>query len=133
MLQPGGILRGRVVRRNGAAAGHVPVILQMEGRGVESLVTNDEGEFWIEGLPGGVMTIRSGATTASYRIWAAGTAPPIADAEARLVRDEVVRGQLGSVEDRLSQPGALSAIGLGLGGVASTVLLTMNMNSDDAS
>ncbi len=132
-LHPGGVLRGRVVWRSGAAASHVPVTVHREGRSVESLVTQDDGQFWIEGLSGGVMTIRSGATTTCYRIWTVGTAPPTADTEACLVRDEVVRGQFGSVEDRLTQPGALSAIGLGLGGVASTVLLTMNMNSDDAS
>ncbi len=117
-LQPGGVLRGQVVRPDGSPLGNVHLALCRHDREIASATTNAQGAFAISGLRGGVYHLRLGNSLTIFRAWAPRTAPAAARPGILLVRDEsLVRGQ-----NTLSLP-AISGTSLVIGGIVATAIV----------
>ena len=94
MVGPG-VLQGRVSSELGAAQAAAPVIVRRGGETLAVATTDADGTFVVRGLAAGVYEIVTDGTAAIIRIWAPGTAPPVAARmiELRTSRD-VVRGKV---------------------------------------
>ncbi|MEN6405913.1 MAG: carboxypeptidase-like regulatory domain-containing protein [Thermoguttaceae bacterium] len=77
-LSDGGALNGKVVDTQGAGIGGVPVVVKSQDRSVAAATTAPDGTFSIQGLRGGVYQVVAVNGHGVYRLWSAGTAPPIA-------------------------------------------------------
>ncbi len=95
-LGPGGLLTGQVVDENGVAQPGLPVVIQQGQQQVVRTATDENGQFFAQGLRGGQHQIVTPAGPVAYRFWAANTAPPAANNAALVVANhDVVRGQYG--------------------------------------
>jgi hypothetical protein len=98
-LDGNGAMHGHILNQSGASISHAKVSVYRLNQIVLSTETNDQGEFTIRGLRGGLyQVVASNANgesgVALYRVWAAGTAPPSSISDVVMVmRQEVVRGQ----------------------------------------
>ena len=94
-LDHGGVLRGSVADRQGAAAARVPVTLLHNGNVAAQAKTDEQGSFEFDQVRGGVYLITAGEAGQICRAWAPGTAPPAAVTRVLVVADSAVsRGQL---------------------------------------
>ena len=92
-LRDGGVLVGQLVDGQGAPLPAAMISIQSQGRPVAEAKTNDQGEFAVNGLKGGVYEIAAPGHQGAYRVWAPRTAPPAASNGVLLVSDaDVVRG-----------------------------------------
>lgn len=95
-LWQGGTLIGQVQNAQGVAKAGVPVAVYSGKDQVAAVKTDANGYFTVTGLRGGLYQVASTDGVATYRLWAANTAPPSAQPGAILVADQdLVRGQLG--------------------------------------
>ena len=81
-LSDGGALQGKVVDLQGSGVAGVPVSVKIQDRNVATATTAADGTFRIQGLRGGVYQVAAGQGQAVYRLWSAGTAPPVAQTSA---------------------------------------------------
>jgi hypothetical protein len=96
-LQSGGTLTGQVVDSQGQAKPQANVNVYHQDQQVASTKTDENGNFSVRGLRGGVHTVAAGEGVATYRFWAPNTAPPQAQSQAMLVADQnVTRGNIGN-------------------------------------
>jgi len=112
-LRPGGVLQGQVVDPQGVPAAGTRVVLAREGKPLATTQTDDQGRFGFSGLKGGLYQLATAQNGGMYRLWATGTAPPAARADALLVSgDSVVRGAMGQggMLSFLANPWVLGAI-----------------------
>jgi len=125
-LDTQGKFHGQVVRENGAIASDVMIHVLKNGREVTTASTNEEGQFEISGLKGGVYQLVTGESGVMYRVWAPRTAPPAAKQVALLVDDHgVIRAQDRPVLNFLTNPWVLGV------GVAAAIAVPLAL--DDAS
>lgn len=75
-LDDDGLLLGTVSTEAGEPIPDADVDIVFAGAVVASTQTEADGSFRVAGLREGVHEIRSGSTTASYRLWRPETAPP---------------------------------------------------------
>ena len=95
-LQEGGVLVAQVYTAEGTPHAGTTVTIQKQGRQLVQATTDANGMLAVSGLQGGVYQLAVGQTVGSYRLWAPGTAPPVAKSGALLVEGQgVVRGQFG--------------------------------------
>jgi hypothetical protein len=96
-LQPGGLLVGQVLDTKMQPMRGAAVVVQVEGQTAATTATDGRGLFAVSGLHGGVHQVVVGDATENCRLWVAGTAPPSAMPQLRIVpgQAEVVRGQWG--------------------------------------
>jgi len=121
-LDRDGKLHGLVLGGTGVPARRVEVTALRQGHVVTRTVTDASGRFQLVGLHGGLWRLAGGNADGLFRVWAAGTAPPAARAEAVLrVHRPVVRGQ-NSQGARLTTDGVLLGAVL-LGGAAVPVIV----------
>lgn len=93
-LQDGGILYGRIYDANGLAKAQSEVVLVMNSKPVAIATTDQQGQFVIRGVRGGVYRLETNLGGGLYRVWAPGTAPPSAKQSITVVAaGRVVRGQ----------------------------------------
>ena len=94
VLGPGGTLTGQLVDGQGKSlANQIVSATQSKGK-VHQAVTDSSGRFLINQLSSGVYTIRSDKSGRVCRLWADGTAPPVATSELLIVHgDMITRGQ----------------------------------------
>lgn len=93
-LRRGGQLVGQLFNGAGSPLQSTPVTILWQGRKLGQTVTDANGLFAVTGLRGGTYTIAAAGTSAAFRLWAPGTAPPSAVNAAMVVSgDPVVRGQ----------------------------------------
>jgi len=110
-LQAGGALVGQVVDQQGVPLAHTPVLVRQNDQEVASTITDDNGRFEVSGLRGGLYQVVAGQGVGIYRLWAANTAPPTAQASAMVVSgNDVVRGQDGGLLYWLTNPWVLAGI-----------------------
>lgn len=83
-LEPGGILRGRVLDKDGSPLAGIPVVAGRD-RPAFTTQTDAHGVFAFTDLPGGVYHISTPVGTVVYRLWAPGTAPPVASRQPLIV------------------------------------------------
>ncbi len=105
-----GELTGFVVNEQGKAVARSKVIVMHGRKAVAETMTDDAGQFRIEGLRGGVYQIVHAEGVSVFRVWANGTAPNSARANALVVVGKrLIRGQNEVGPLTLMQPGTLAA------------------------
>ena len=110
-LQEGGVLIAQVYTAEGTPHAGTTVTIQKQGRQLVQATTDANGMLAVSGLQGGVYQLAVGQTVGSYRLWAPGTAPPIAKPGALLVEGQgVVRGQFGGGGGFMNNPWVWTAI-----------------------
>lgn len=97
-LAAGGVFGGQVVASDGQPIAGAAVALQQGGQAVAQAVSDKNGAFAFQNVPGGTYVVATEGASAPYRLWAPQTAPPAADSAVMLVKgNDVVRGQFGGV------------------------------------
>ncbi len=110
-LGAGGLLVGRVVDARGLPVAGVPVAVEQDGHVVATLKSEDNGDFRVKGLRGGVhrVVVRDGATV--LRLWAAKTAPPTARQSLMVVSDkDILAAQHAPLKVWLADPFVMAGI-----------------------
>lgn len=98
-LAAGGTFKGQVLNAEGLALGGVDVTLYQGTEEIARTVTNQEGQFAVSNLRGGVYQVNAENTQENYRLWSEDTAPPTAQEEVAIVSSpKVVRGQIGGID-----------------------------------
>jgi Carboxypeptidase regulatory-like domain len=93
-LSSGGVFSGQVVDAEGRSQAGSSVMVCQQQQVVATATTDQQGQFSIRGLQGGVYQVVAGQGMKSFRLWAPDTAPPGAQQSALLVADgQSVRGQ----------------------------------------
>jgi hypothetical protein len=92
-LRPGGLLVGQLVNPQGKPLAKVKVTLEDDqGRELAATVTDEQGQFAIQGVRGGVHQIVTPQGRWFYRLWTSEMAPPSAQQGALIVVGDTVRG-----------------------------------------
>ncbi len=142
LLGQEGVLAGSVLNQSGVAVAGLPVRVLHEEHVIATAVSDERGQFAVQGLRNGAHTVQLGATKQPVRFWSNTAAPPAAVSRMAIVIDEeVVRGQCGDGSEEGCGEGFASghqgawktAFGVLLigGAVAATLALTLD-NDDDA-
>jgi hypothetical protein len=92
-LDETGALNGRVVDAQGRGIANIPLQIGRDGQVVASTVTGSRGQFTARQLVGGVYDISTPNGQATYRIWPANAAPPIAARSIQITDGQIIRGQ----------------------------------------
>ena len=134
-----GVLSGSVLNRSGLPVSGLPVQVLHEDQVIATAVSDEKGQFAVQGLRNGHHTVQLGASRQPVRFWSNTAAPPAALSRMAIVVDEeVVRGQCGeSCGEGFcgGHHGAGWGPALGIlligGAVATTLALTLD-DDDDA-
>ena len=94
-LNSNGILNGTVVDAQGQPAPGCPIMIQQGDAPIAQTVTNNEGQFAVASLRGGLYQVAAGNRMENVRVWTAATAPPAATEGYAAVVGNVARGQIG--------------------------------------
>lgn len=117
-LSAEGLLTGQLLDENFTPRADAEVAIQANERTVATTRTDAHGVFAVRGLHGGIHEIQTTDAAQVYRFWAPGTAPPQAQAVARIVSGaDVVRGQWGGHNPYLHQAAMLATNPFVVGGV----------------
>jgi len=107
-LTEGGGFSGQVVDGQGRPQAGTSVLVCQQHQVVGTTTTDQQGQFSLGGLHGGVYQVVAGQGMKNVRLWAPGTAPPAARQSALVVAGgEVVRGQ-GGLRYWLTNPWVLA-------------------------
>ncbi len=94
-LREGGVLHGQVLNRQGQPVKQGAVKLIQNERVVAQTVSDERGNFSVDGLRSGVYAIQSGEHTSYHRLWTADQAPPAANRGLLIVDGPMAaRGQI---------------------------------------
>ena len=95
-LAEGGVLTGQVVDTAGKPQALAPVSLQTGGKEIARVTTDQNGQFRVASLKGGVYQVSTSGNSSVYRFWAPRTAPPTSLNGLNMVSgNQIVRGQMG--------------------------------------
>jgi hypothetical protein len=112
-----GLLRGAVVDQTGQHVANVMLNVRQGERIVARVQVGTSGQFAISDLRPGVYELTTAQGGSIYRVWAAGTGPPVAKEFVMVPNGQhVVRGQLGSTRRALILGGVIITSGV-IGGV----------------
>lgn len=134
LLGQEGLLRGILADRDGKPVSGLPVFVLHENRVIAVAVSDEKGDFAVQGLKNGQHAVKLGHSQQSVRFWNNATAPPAAQARMAVVVDEeIVRSQSNEYCEDGSYRGQ-GGLGMGttmtilvVGGAVATVLaLTLN-------
>ncbi len=141
LLGQGGVLAGSVLNQGGLPVSGLPVQVLHEEHVIATAVSDEKGQFAVQGLRNGPHTVRLGASQQPVRLWSNTAAPPAAVSRMAIVVDEeVVRGQCGESCGEGCGEGfagghhgtwgtALGVLLIG-GAVATTLALTLDDNEN---
>ena len=138
-LSATGTLAGAVVDTRGHARGKTAVEVRRGRRLVARALTDVNGRYAIDNLPGGLYQVRVDGTETLVRAWAAGTAPRTAAKQLPVIADAlIVRGQddppaAGPDSGGLFSRSAISSglvTALIVGGVVGTILIIDKLDDD---
>jgi hypothetical protein len=90
-LETGGVLTGTVVDAQGNSQAGSAVAILHDGQQVAATITNEQGEFRVARLRGGLHQVVAGEGSALYRFWSPETAPPAAAERAMIVADGTIQ------------------------------------------
>jgi hypothetical protein len=133
-LAPGGLLVGQVLDESMKPIRGMQIAIQANGTTTATTETDADGVFAVAGLRGGVHQVVTAQSIENCRLWAAGTAPPRADANLRFVpgQSTVVRGQWGPPQNPWKN---LATNPWVIGGVVATAIavpvVLNNIDDDD--
>jgi hypothetical protein len=92
----GNVLMGQVVDPQGGMKANAPVVLFGNGQKLAETKTDRNGYFGFSNLRGGVYQVATVDGVGAYRVWAPGSAPPVAQRGALVVTgQDLVRGNWG--------------------------------------
>lgn len=103
-LRGDGTLTGRVVAPDGTPLSARTVTLSSGTRLLKNIKTNSAGCFVFREVSAGNLVLKSGDYSQHMRVWPQASAPPIAQAEAKLVCGPTVRGQFGGTIGGFTAP-----------------------------
>ncbi len=134
VLGEGGVLVGQVVDSKGAAIPLALVSLRTGGKEIARLQSDQDGNFRVASLKGGVYQIVSVGNEGTYRLWSPRTAPPAAIKSLTVVaRGDVVRGQYATGGNTFRRVGQMMAehplITAGI--VAAGIAIPIALDDDD--
>ncbi|MDA0834504.1 MAG: carboxypeptidase-like regulatory domain-containing protein [Planctomycetota bacterium] len=94
-LAEGGVLNGVVRDAEGNPLNGAAVAIRQGNEVIASTISDENGEFIIEDLNGGVYVVNAGQSQGVYRLWTEDTAPPSAQTIVDMVSvdEDLVRGQ----------------------------------------
>jgi len=131
-LDVGGQLHGRLLNRSAQPVPGLTVMAVQNGQRVAQTSTDQNGNFTLVGLRGGMVQVVSQDAISICRAWAPGTAPPSATKNLLVVQQDVLqRGQIPLGEALFSDP-----IVLGLfvaAAIAVPIAISNSRNKRDAS
>lgn len=91
-----GVLSGSVLNQSGLPVAGLPVQVLHKEHVIATAVSDERGQFAVQGLRNGPHRVQLGATQQPVRFWSNTSAPPAAVSRMAIVVDEdVVRGQCG--------------------------------------
>jgi hypothetical protein len=94
-LIDGGVLQGQVVNPQGQVVANAPVVLTQGKNEVAKATTNQNGQFALKGVKGGVYVVSTDGAVGVVRAWSPRTAPPSSVYGVLLVpQDVTTRAQL---------------------------------------
>ncbi len=138
-LRDGGRLTGQVLDTDGAPLANTTVAVAAQGHVIASSLTDAGGYFAIPELRAGVYEVATSQSVTVCRLWAPGTAPPAAQADALVIHtDTVMRGGDGACEASpycASRPGVIRVLSNPwvLGGIVAAAIAIPLALKDDAS
>lgn len=106
-LRDGGVLLGQVVDGTGKPQANAAVSLQSGQQKLGASKTDAGGYFAFSGLRGGVYQVAAANGQGSYRVWAAGSAPPTAQPGALVVAGQTPNPLAGQQPDVVRAQGRL--------------------------
>jgi len=122
-----GQLTGKVVDTQGKTLNGVKISASLNGQVVAASISNEKGEYTLEGLQTGLYEIQFNEESGNVRLWSEGAIPPSAKSDLLIVSGLTERGQL-----RLFGFGArTSALLIGGAIVAIAVPVAIANNDDD--
>lgn len=133
-LGEGGVLTGKVVDTSGKPVAITQVALKTQGREIALATTDQEGNFRVASLQGGVYEVATSGSEGVYRFWAPQTAPPSSLNGLNLVSgNEVFRGQMGggpftSMGQWIAEHPIITA-----GAIAGAIAIPIAVSNDDSS
>ena len=96
LLGQEGVLAGSVLNQSGLPVAGLPVQVLHGDHVIATAVSDEKGQFAVQGLRNGSHTVQLGASRQAVRFWSNTAAPPAAVSRMAIVVDEeVVRGQCG--------------------------------------
>ena len=124
-LGTNGVLAGSVLNQSGQPVGGLPVEVFHKDQRIAVAVSDENGNFAVDGLRNGPHTVKLGSSRQAVRFWSNATAaPPTVQNEMAIVVDEaIVRGQA------ISGWGVAGGIVLVGGGIAAAIALSNNNGS----
>ena len=103
-------IEGRLVTPRGTAVSGVHVAIQRGTKSIFSVLTDSQGYFSLPAFEPGVYTLTDGTWFQPIRIWAEGTAPPVAKTEMLVVaREPIVAGQVSPLRYWMANPNVMLA------------------------
>ena len=103
-------IKGRLVTPRGTPVGSANVVIERGSEPVVTVSTDSEGCFAILALEPGAYTLTDGTWFQPIRIWAEGTAPPVAKTEMLVVaREPIVAGQVSPLRYWMANPNVMLA------------------------
>ncbi len=126
-LVDGGILQGQVLSPQGQVMANAPIALHQGKNEVAKTTTDQNGQFALKGLKGGVYVVSTDGAAGVVRAWSPRTAPPSS------VQAVLLVPQNWTARAQLLQDGAMTNLGVGalvVGGIAGTVIaVSLDHNS----
>ena len=103
-------IKGRLVTPRGTAVSGVHVAIQRGPESIFNVLTDSQGYFSLPAFEPGVYTLTDGTWVQPIRIWAEGTAPPVAKTEMLIVvREPIVAGQVSPLRYWMANPNVMLA------------------------
>ena len=123
-LGTNGVLTGSVLNQTGQPVSGLPVEVLHKDQRIAVAVSDENGNFAVDGLRNGTHTVKLGASLQAVRFWNNSTAaPPSAQNEMAIVVDEaIVRGQI------QSNWGWIAGAAL-IGGIATAIVVSNDSSS----
>ncbi|QEG36002.1 carboxypeptidase-like regulatory domain-containing protein [Bythopirellula goksoeyrii] len=131
-LADGGIVTGQVVDTAGQPQANMPVSLHTNHREIARVQTDEQGNFRVARLEGGVYRVGTTGSDGVYRFWSPQTAPPSAQPGLNLVSgNQVVRGQSNSSPMCSMGQWIAEHPVITIAGVAAAIAIPLALNDDD--
>ncbi|MEC7501761.1 MAG: carboxypeptidase-like regulatory domain-containing protein [Planctomycetota bacterium] len=103
-------IEGRLVTPRGTAVSGANVAIQRGSESVFDVLTDSQGQFSLPAFDPGVYILTDGTWIQPIRIWAEGTAPPVAKTEMLVVaREPIVAGQVSPLRYWMANPNVMLA------------------------
>lgn len=143
LLGQEGVLAGSVLNQSGLPVAGLPVQVLHEEHVIATAISDEQGQFAVQGLRNGAHKVQIGASQQPVRFWSNTAAPPAAVSRIAIVVDEeIVRGQCGDSCGEGCGEGfagghhgawgtALGVLLIG-GAVATTLALTLDDSDSDS-